>query len=72
MVSSSKRARICDVSAVDQDGMCSLDTLPPEFTDESAGRGAKPSGDGGSRPIQQLEALILAGGILEAGMNIDG
>lgn len=65
MVSSSKIARICAASAVVQDGMCSLDTLLPELANESAGRGARPSGDGGSRPMQQLEDLTLEGILLQ-------
>jgi len=65
MVSSSKIARICAASAVVQDRMCSLDILLPELTDERAGRGARPSGDGGSPPIQQLEGFILVEGILK-------
>jgi hypothetical protein len=65
IASSSKIARICAASAVVQDGICSLDALFPELTGERAGRGARPSGDGGSRPMQQFETLILVGDILK-------
>jgi len=61
MVSSSKIARSCATSDVVNDGMCSLETLLPELTDELASRGARPSGDGGCRPMQQLEDLTLEG-----------
>ncbi len=65
MVSSSKMARSCATSAVVQDAMWSLDGLLSRLIDERAGRGARPSGDGGSRPMQQLLGLNFAEGMVE-------
>ena len=58
-VLSSKIAGSCVILDFVPDGLLSFDTFFSSLFGELAGRGARPSGEGGSPPMQQLVDFCL-------------